>query len=167
MANVSFREAGSFCPSAQPDWEDSVAIGVMEGTAEKPRLVHFASALPVSQQLLDLSESVTPTEVFRFAAPCMNGRCVHYGNSKCGLVTQIVKLLPSVAEALPTCAIRPTCRWWQQEGKSACLRCSQVVTDNYNPSPEMRIAATPQLSRFGKDNSVCEEANAKDSALDE
>lgn len=138
------RKEVPFCPSAQPDWQDAVAIGVVEGSAERPRLVHFNGTLAVSQPLLDLAEPVTPTEVFRFAAPCMGNRCQHFRNSKCGLVTQIVQLLPAVAENLPRCAIRPHCRWWLQEGREACLRCDQVVTDNHHPSPEMRIAAIPQ-----------------------
>ncbi len=25
-------------------------------------------------------------------------------------------------------------RWWQQEGKAACMGCPQVITDIYNPS---------------------------------
>jgi hypothetical protein len=39
-----------------------------------------------------------------------------------------------VVDALPACAIRPACRWWQQEGKAACQRCPQVVTQAYAPS---------------------------------
>jgi hypothetical protein len=142
MSDASPQNA-PWCPSAQPDWEGSVAIGVMEGAAEKPRMAHFPSALPVNQELLDLAKPVTPTEVFRFAAPCVQERCVHFRNSRCNLVTQIVNVLSAVTEMLPQCAVRAQCRWWQQEGKSACVRCPQVVTDNYSPSPEMRIAVSP------------------------
>jgi hypothetical protein len=136
------RDTVPLCPSAQPDWEGSVAIGVIEGTVEKPRMTHFPNALPVSRELLDLAKPVTPAEVFRFAAPCLQGRCVHFQNSHCNLVTQIINVLPAVTEMLPTCAVRTQCRWWRQEGKAACLRCDQVVTDNHSPSPEMRIAAS-------------------------
>ena len=141
--DAEVRNKAPVCPSAQPDWKGSVAIGVMEGTAEKPRMAHFADALPVSDDLLRLAGPVTPGEVFRFAAPCLQGRCAHFRNSRCNLVTQIVSVLPAVTEALPQCAIRAQCRWWRQEGKQACMRCEQVVTDNYHPSPEMRIAARP------------------------
>jgi hypothetical protein len=139
--DVSPKDKLQLCPSAQPDWEGSVAIGVVEGTAEKPRVRHFASPLPLNQELLDLATPVTPAEVFRFAAPCAEGRCVHFRYHRCNLVTQIVNVLPAVTDSLPTCVIRPQCRWWRQEGRSACLRCTQVVTDNYSPSADMRIAA--------------------------
>lgn len=150
MSDVPSGRDVPFCPSAQPDWKGSVAIGTVQGTAEDPRMVHFSGTLPVNQQLLDLSDPVTPTEVFRFAAPCMECRCAHFQNDRCGLVTQIVNLLPAVTAVLPSCAIRNQCRWWRQEGKSACLRCCQIVTDNYNPSPEMCIAATPQGTATGQ-----------------
>ena len=131
------------CPSAQPDWAGSVAFGIMGGTAEEPRLAHLPSALPVTGELLELSAPVSPTEVFRFAAPCAGDRCQHFHNQSCNLVTQIVQILPAVASLLPICAIRSTCRWWAQEGRAACMRCPQVVTDNYNPSPAMAHASTP------------------------
>ena len=147
-AEGSLHVNATWCPSAQPDWEDSVAIGVVEGTVEKPRLVHFGRALPVNQKLLALANPVTPTEVFRFAAPCAQARCVHFQKSLCNLVTQIVEVLPSMTDTLPACSIRAQCRWWLQEGKPACLRCGQVVTDNPSPSQEMRIAV---LASAGQD----------------
>jgi hypothetical protein len=130
------------CPSAQEDWEGSAAIGVMEGTAEKPRMTHFPNIVQISSALLEMAKPVTPTEVFRFAAPCVEERCVHFRDSQCNLVTRIVEMLPEAAETLPRCAVRVQCRWWQQEGKAACLRCDQVVTDNFYPSPEMRRASS-------------------------
>jgi len=132
------------CPSAQADWQDSVAIGVIAGTAEEPRLVHLQNTMPVTDELLALSDPVTPTEVFRFAAPCMCTGCLHFEQQKCQLASKIATILPAVTDELPSCSIRPRCRWWQQEGKAACVRCPQVVTDNYNPSDIMRSAAAPK-----------------------
>ena len=59
------------CPSAQPNWEGSTAVGVIGGTAQDPRLAILASPPPVTEELLALRRPVTPTEVFRFAAPCL------------------------------------------------------------------------------------------------
>jgi hypothetical protein len=117
------------------------------GTAEKPEVKHFPATLPITEELIRLASPVTPPEVFRFAAPCQHAGCVHFAENQCSLVTRIVSLLPEVAEHLPACSIRPDCRWWQQEGKAACLRCPQVVTNNYNPSEAMREAAEPAGQR--------------------
>ena len=131
------------CPSAPPEWEGSRLIGIVGGTAAEPRVSNLAAAQPVTGDLLALAGPVTPTEVFRFAAPCRCTDCVHFAERKCTLVERIVTLVPAVAEQLPFCPIRHECRWWEQEGSAACRRCPQVVTDNYSPSAAMRNAATP------------------------
>jgi hypothetical protein len=132
------------CPSAQPDWEGSVVIGVIGGTAEQPHMAYLTTPQSVTDELLALAGPVAPTEMLRFAAPCMCSGCVHFADAQCRLVARMVKLLPVVVEKLPACAIRPRCRWWLQEGRTACMRCPQVVTDNYNPSALMRQAAEPK-----------------------
>lgn len=54
--------------------------------------------------------------------------------------------MPAVAEELPPYSIRANCRWWQQEGKAACMRCPQVITDTYSPSELIREVATPLVT---------------------
>jgi len=131
------------CPSAQPDWADSVVFGIVSGTVEEPRLVHLTEPQPVTEKLLSLSHPVNPTEVFRFTAPCAGNNCQHFDGSNCRLVTKIVQKLPAVVEELPPCRVRSNCRWWQQEGKAACMRCPQIVTETYYPSEQLRQAADP------------------------
>lgn len=58
---------------------------------------------------------------------------------------RIVEKLPAVVEQLPPCSIRRDCRWWQQEGKAACMRCPQIITDNYSSSEQLRQAADPSI----------------------
>ncbi|HVF55797.1 MAG TPA: hypothetical protein VM934_06580 [Pyrinomonadaceae bacterium] len=132
------------CPSAQPEMEQSVAFGVVGGTVEAPSMAHLEHPLPVTEELLALTNPVPATEVFRFAAPCAGHACQHFDGADCGLVTRIVQIMPAVTTALPPCSIRPECRWWQQEGKAACMRCPQIVTESYNGSDELRRAATPE-----------------------
>jgi hypothetical protein len=131
----------ALCPSAQPDWEGAVAIGVVGGTPDEPRLRHLDRARPATPELLALAQPVTPAEVFRFAAPCRCDGCVHFTAEQCRLAERVVKVLIPVVAKPPACPIRPSCRWWQQEGGAACLRCPQVVTDNYHPSGAMVEAA--------------------------
>jgi predicted ribosomally synthesized peptide with nif11-like leader len=142
IANTSEKKV-SLCPSAQPDWSNSVVFAISAGTVEAPEVVHLPELQPVTKELLALAEPVTPTEVFRFAAPCAEKGCTHFDGSQCQLVERIVAGVPTVADTLPPCRIRQDCRWWQQEGKEACFRCTQIVTNNYSPSDEVRKAATP------------------------
>jgi hypothetical protein len=136
-------EDALFCPSARPEWRGSVAIGVVNGTAAEPAVRPFTEPRAVTADLLKLSEPVTPTEVFRFAAPCLRRGCAHYETGTCRLGERVARLLPEVVGSLPSCPIRDRCRWWSQEGAAACLRCPQVVSDNYRPSPTMVRVALP------------------------
>src|SRR5436305_1818361 len=54
-----------------------------------------------------------------------------------------VAFVPPVVESLPPCRIRPSCRWFAEQGKHVCFRCPVIVTDNYVPSPAVAAAAQP------------------------
>lgn len=131
------------CPSAQPEMSQSMILGVIGGTMEEPRLSYLEEPQPVSADLLTLAGPVQPTEIFRFAARCEESACCHFDGARCMLATRIVQILPAVVEGLPPCKIRPTCRWFQQEGKDACFRCPQIVTQVYDDSEQVRRVAMP------------------------
>lgn len=135
------------CPSAQPDWAGAKVFGVVGGTPDAPATAYLAAPAPVTPELLAAAEPVQPDEVFRFAAPCACSGCGHFSeaDSKCRLVQKIVRWVPVVTESLPVCSIRAECRWWQQEGRAACMRCPQVVTNDFHPTPAIRNAANPEL----------------------
>jgi hypothetical protein len=134
------------CPSAQPEMDGAVVFGVRGGTAEpgqSPRVGYLADPLPASADVLALAGPVGSTEIFRLAAPCGGGRCRHFDGADCRLASRIVTLLPVVVDQVPPCSIRAECRWWKQEGKAACLRCPQVITERYEAPEAIRRAADP------------------------
>jgi hypothetical protein len=124
------------CPSAQPKMESAVAFGLVLGSVDTPRVVQLEHPVSVTRELLKLSEPVQPTEVFRFAAPCAGQACKHFDGLNCSLAQRLVNILPRVTSDLPPCHIRSECRWWLQEGKAACFRCPQVVTETYDVSED-------------------------------
>jgi hypothetical protein len=131
------------CPSAHPEMPDSRIFGLIGGTLEEPRLSYLDEVAPVTDELLALAGPVKPIEVFRIAATCVESACCHFDGKDCRLAARIVQILPAVTEALPACRVRQDCRWFEQEGRAACVRCPQVVTQNYSPSDDMVRAATP------------------------
>lgn len=144
MKPIIPTNASPLCPSTtHPEQGESVVFGVVGGTVESPRLAYLREPQPVTDELLAVSGSVAPTEVFRFAAPCAGSGCRHFDGTDCRLAQRIVSMLPTVVDILPVCPLRSSCRWWQQEGKAACLRCPQVVTKTYHPSEQLRQVATP------------------------
>jgi hypothetical protein len=141
IESVTPRDTHLMCPSAQPEMEGSRVLGVVGGTPEAPELAYLNQYLPVTEKLIASTQPVKPTQVMRFAAPCQEKACCHFDGTNCNLVIRIVQILPAVTEALPPCLIRQTCRWYQQEGRHACQRCPQIVTQVDNPDDRMRMAA--------------------------
>jgi hypothetical protein len=131
------------CPSAQPTMAGCVVFGVLDTRTEVPRVGYLVEALPVTAEVLAIADPVEPAEIYRFGAPCAGRACRHFDGSDCRLATRIVQLLPAVVDVLPPCQLRPDCRWWQQEGKAACLRCPQVITETIDPPELNRLAAEP------------------------
>lgn len=130
------------CPSSTPEIPGSEIFGIVEGTVDQPNMTYLDPLLPVTPELLAAADPVEPTEIFRFVGTCLEKGCQQFGNGQCQLAKRIVQGLPAITQTLPTCAIRHRCRWWQQEGKAACLRCPQIVRTNYALSDPMRQALT-------------------------
>src|SRR5574338_384666 len=128
------------CPSANPDWAGARVFAVVGGTPAEPRAAYLDQTRPITAELLALAGPTDPAEVFRAAAPCAGGVCMHFDSrdQACGLARKTVRLVPVVVNRLPRCAIRADCQWWRQEGAAACRRCPQVVTLNPMASEEMR-----------------------------
>ena len=136
------------CPSAQPEWQGSQVIGVVGGTADAPHVRYLTEAQPVTPEVLEMAKPVRPAEVFRFSSPCIHGACPHYAGeeAKCKIAEKVVRWAPAVVDRLPACTIRASCRWWHQEGRAACMRCPQVVTETYDTAEVVRKTADPAVA---------------------
>jgi len=143
MEEIDVNSSTTLCPSAQPE-VGSVVFGVIAGTVEKPQVAYLKQVQPLTDELIALSGSVTPTEVFRIAAPCIKTNCQHFDGANCQLARRVANQMAAVSENLPPCPIRRECRWWQQEGKVACMRCPQIIRDNYIQSEQLLEVATPR-----------------------
>ena len=139
------KERATLCPSARAESVDSVVFGVISKTVEEPQVAYLKQPQPVTDELIAKVSPVTPSEVFRTASPCATSGCLHFDGKDCRLAMRVVEKMPVVSEELPPCSIRRDCRWFQQEGKAACMPCPQVITDNYNPSELMREVGTPSV----------------------
>ncbi len=116
------------CPSAQPGMEKLRVLGVVAPTPEGPRVAYLRHDVEASDDVLALAAPVQPTEVFRLSGSCAGGTCAHFQGQRCRLAERVVSMLLPVVSALPPCRIRPSCRWYVQEGREACLRCPQIAT---------------------------------------
>jgi hypothetical protein len=131
------------CPSAQPDMAEARIFGLVGGTPAEPEVAYLKADAAVTPEMLKRLGDLDPTHVFRFAARCEEGRCGQYKDGRCGLGQRIAEMLPPVTEALPSCQIRGSCRWYEEVGSAACRRCPQVVTIVPMDQADLRKAARP------------------------
>lgn len=134
---------GLSCPSAQPDMDGARVFGVITGTPDAPRIAYLKREAVVTRAVMAKLGQVEPTQVFRFAARCEEARCAHFDGQRCMLAQRIVAKLDPVVDAVPPCLIRPTCRWYAEQGADACYRCPQVVTMIPRANDRLNEAALP------------------------
>jgi len=120
--------AGFDCPSAQPGMEGARPFGVISGTPQETRIAFFKKSALDNFDWREQFGTTDATRLFRFGARCEESRCQHFGGSTCNLGARVKRDLPAVVDALPSCLIRPKCRWYAEQGGEVCLRCPQVVT---------------------------------------
>jgi hypothetical protein len=131
-------------------------FGIVTGTPDGPRVAYLKSSAVVTPDVQEGIGEIEPTRVFRYAARCEESRCAHHDGDRCALGARIAAMLAPVTDALPSCQIRPTCRWYAEVGGEACLRCPQVVTlvppsearlrEVARPTPEPQATGAPALA---------------------
>lgn len=135
------------CPSAQPGMRNLRVLGVAERTPEGVRVIYLNEIVEADERVLASTAPVNPTEVLRLAGDCNSHHCIHFDGGLCHLASRVTRLLPAVVDALPICIIRSSCRWYRQEGRDACFRCPQVVTECHEASADYLFVATPAPAR--------------------
>lgn len=118
-------------------------FGVVAGPADAPRVAFLKRGAEVTPQMMAGLGDLDPTSVFRYSARCEEHRCAQFDGQRCTLAQRIVENLAAVVDALPSCQIRRSCRWYAEAGSEACLRCPQVVTRVPQDDAELSRVALP------------------------
>jgi hypothetical protein len=138
-------KAGSenkLCPSSTCH-SGALLLGVVNGDQKVSLLT---TPIPVNDEFVEtVNAAGDPEKRFRFASKCAKNGCAQWTGSSCGIMDELAAanhLLEVINEQLPNCAIRPTCRWYSQDGAMACMICPYVVTQSEKPVPD-NIEAQP------------------------
>ena len=124
-------ESDLLCPSARCE-EGAVLLGVVGGDGT---VGYIRPLVTIDQEFVDRAkQGRDPEKRFRFAQPCIEGKCAHWRGQRCGVIDQGLEFqedgtIPRPEQPLPKCSIRPSCRWFAQVGPRACSVCPLVVTD--------------------------------------
>ena len=100
MIEVKSKETGLRCPSGRPEFEDSKVFGVVTGV-ERPVVSYLQRPADQAELGIDLPPGIDPAQVFRFTCACAESKCRHFDGAECTLGDRIVRLLPTITEALP------------------------------------------------------------------
>jgi hypothetical protein len=132
------------CPSVWPEMPGASVFAVIDRSTDVPVLAPLQKPVPVTPEILGMAAPADPSLVFRFSGACAESKCQHFDGHDCTLVQRVVQLLPPAMEdTLPLCSIRPSCRWYAQEGRAACMRCTEIVSHAYEPSRTLVAVAEP------------------------
>jgi hypothetical protein len=127
--------AAQTCPSSHCA-PGNLLIGIVAGDGS---IVPVRPPLPVDETFVDEAQQASgrpPEARFRFAGRCVTSLCRQWTGSRC-VVGDVVAASDPGPQSLQPCAIRPTCRWWAQNGPAACRGCTLVVhtvADEYQSS---------------------------------
>ena len=124
------------CPSA-PAMPGAQLFGILDGSGQ---VSYLPQALEVTPEFIKAaSEGREAEKRFRFAAPCVQERCMQWRDGRCG-VPEMTFFETGPDDVPYRCAIRSSCRWFDQDGVSACRRCRFIAmkgnpTDTLQPQP--------------------------------
>ncbi len=118
------------CPSARAA-PGATLLGIKGADG---RVKPMRTMMVVDQTFVDNASVPGPPEArMRFASKCETSGCKQWTGTRCGVIDNVLAHLKvvdvDVRDTLPPCAIRPTCRWFDQSGESACHACELVITD--------------------------------------
>jgi hypothetical protein len=126
----SLHQGERLCPSARCE-EGAILLGIV---GRNGQVGYVTPRITVDAEFVrEARKGRAPEARFRFAQPCVEGRCAQWTSSRCGLIDKVIGS-PEASrknewsqESLPECVIRPSCRWFGQEGAKACAVCPLVV----------------------------------------
>ncbi|MDB5282471.1 MAG: hypothetical protein JWO06_1546 [Bacteroidota bacterium] len=119
------------CPSSKCA-EGSKLIGLVK---EDGHVDMLETPLEITEDFIKAAaEGRNPQSRFRFSNNCVQGACKQWTGSRCGVVDGILDHVAQgktkvEVQAIKDCAIRPVCRWYNQNGLAACEICPLVITD--------------------------------------
>ena len=119
------------CPSSTAS-EGAVLLGVINNNGT---LGYITNKTEVTGELYDeILKKAAPEKHFRFSNQCIESGCRQWQSGKCSVIKKIMSDNEELEleQQLPACSIRPSCRWYYQEGAKACSFCPYIITDMVN-----------------------------------
>jgi len=149
----------SWCPSGDPYSAETVVLGVQ--SHERGEVTYLAQPIPAAEALSLIPEGIAPSRILRFASHCESS-CSNRVGDDCGLINRMlaIPVADTSDAAVPRCHLRAHCKWWEQVGKQACLRCPAVSTLHAVDDEFGELVANPATTREELDAWIAENPTA-------
>ncbi len=132
------------CPSAPHQHPEASLFGVVLEDESGPRVSYLEKDARMPDRIDVNALGVDPGHALRFSAPCAKSSCGQWNDGGCRLGKDIAEKLAPVVDVAPACKLRATCRWFDENGVAACLRCPQVTT-RVMQGPKPQKTSRPSL----------------------
>ncbi len=127
---------GKLCPSSKLS-KGAYLLGIKN---EENKIDILSEPVKVDGELLEKfnTHDTKAEKALRFTNKCVQSGCKQWTGEKCGVIDNILEKVEEkyIEDNLPDCAIRSTCRWYFQEGASACKVCTLVTTYVEDPTDD-------------------------------
>ncbi len=93
---------------------------------------YFSNPVIIDESFKEIfNETEAPESKFRFSNTCVEKGCKQWQNGACSVIKNVMNLNENanLEVKLPDCSIRPSCRWYFQEGAKACSFCPYIITN--------------------------------------
>ncbi len=122
-----------------PSYQIEEATGVLGHLRRNGTLEIFESVLPMPNVVRSTLVANGALQTTRFVGPCVQDECMNW-NEGCQLGKSLSRLSGHAHRAYPDCSIRSQCRWFLENGPSACDVCISVTYDGRWPRPRREEA---------------------------
>jgi hypothetical protein len=123
------KESTKSCPSSVAS-PGATLLGMVNDSGV---LGYIETPVEIDESFIEQAgEGAELERSFRFSSKCIKTGCGQWQDGQCGVIKKVMSLNPDWHlnnPQLPSCSIRPTCRWFSQEGANACSYCPYVVTN--------------------------------------
>lgn len=100
--------------------------------SDERKVALLSQPIPIDDGFVEAIRAEGNPELhYRFADKCAKSGCSQWTGTSCGVMNTLTAMNASIdieGMQLPECAIRPNCRWYDQDGGRACIICPYVVT---------------------------------------
>lgn len=120
-----FKNKSISCPS-YPAKKGAYLIGVKDN---KNKVSFLSDKIRLDEAFIKTVKENGSEANFRFSGNCLNNACLQWEEGNCSLAGIVARLNKTEVSNKISCAIKTTCRWFQQEGNRACNACPEVFYD--------------------------------------